>query len=211
MKVVSAGLKTALDFSLVFARRVIVCTGLLAFGAGVAQCQAIQDTSQGVGFLEAQEAIAKAWLDNLYTPGVTIKGDSVYFDDETRIITSDSSYRKIIYPETYSWTMVQALMQRKAIKPAVWHLINLYQMDTTNRKMVLQMILPLDQVLEMDRVMTATYYTYIAFDPDVYTIVNGKTTEVKRPDIAEQKLIATKAITDYILADRLGRNASKKE
>ena len=162
------------------------------------------------GFTEAQEVAAKAWLDDLYSHGVTIKNDSVYFNDETRRIVSDSMYHNIIYPPSYKWEVVPALLKSKAIKPAVWHLLNLYHLDTTNRVLVLKMILPMDQVLEMDRVMLAAFYTYIAFDPEVYDIENGKSVAVRRPDLAEQKLLATKSIVDQILIQRRLRQAKQE-
>lgn len=156
------------------------------------------DTTQ----LLAQEAVAKVWVDNMYSVGVEIKGDSVHFNDEARLIVADSNYRKIIYPEVYSWTMVQALMQRKMFKPMFWHLINLYHSNPENRDLVLQMIIPFDQIFEMEKILTATFYTYSAFDPQVFSIENGRTKEVLRPDIAEHKLMATKAIVDQIYAHR---------
>lgn len=151
--------------------------------------------------LQQNEAAAE-WLDDLYGHGVEIKGDSVYFNDETRRIATDSLYRDMIYPGTYTWERVAALMQSRILKPALWYLINLYHTDTGRREWVMNMILPLDQVLEMDRALLAAFYTYIAFDPEVYTVVNGKTVDVRRPDIAEQKLMATKAIVDRIFAQR---------
>lgn len=53
----------------------------------------------------------------------------------------------------------------------------------------------------MDKALVATYYTNIAFDPEVYTIVDGKEQprEVSRPDIAEKKLLATKEIVDHVM------------
>jgi len=162
------------------------------------------------GFTEAQEAAARAWLEDLYSHGVTIKNDSVYFNDETRRIATDTAYQNLIYPDVYSWDLVPSLLQMKAIKPAVWYLINLYEADTSRRELVFKTILPLDQVIEIDRVLTAAYYTYIAFDPQVYTIVNGKTVAVKRPDIAEKKLLATKAIVDVVMAQRAKQLAEKE-
>ncbi len=160
------------------------------------------DSLARLGITEQQESAAKAWLEDLYDFGVEVKGDSVFFNEETRRIAADSMYRKIIYPDAYSWPAVQALMQRKALKPTFWYLINLYHSDAAHQELVMQMILPFDQLIEMDRVLVATYYTYIAFDPQVYHVVNGRTTEVRRPDIAEQKLLATKAIVDRILGRR---------
>lgn len=183
-------------------RRLWLSVFILVFLAGFVSGQSPTDSAQVTGSADARDAKALAWLQDLYTPGVNVTADSVYFNDETRRIASDSMYRRVIYPPAYAWPIVQVLMQKKAIKPAVWHMINLFHADTSNRDLVLQMILPLDQVLEMDRVLVAAYYTYIAFDPEVYTIVDGKTVDVRRPDIAEQKLIATEAITRQIYAHR---------
>ncbi|MDZ4747005.1 MAG: hypothetical protein SH808_00845 [Saprospiraceae bacterium] len=57
-------------------------------------------------------------------------------------------------------------------------------------------------ILEMDRALLAAFYTYIAFDPQVYSVENGRTMEVLRPDIAEHKLLATKSIIDHIFEQR---------
>jgi|GEM_PF-1209540 len=173
-------------------------------------CQADNLTPSGGGFTASQEAASKAWLEELYSQGVTIKNDSVYFNDETRRIVTDTAYQHIIYPDVYKWEVVPTLLENKAIKPAVWYLINLYHADTTRRDLVLKTILPMDKVLEMDRVLVATFYTYISFDPEVYVIVDGKSVKVKRPDLAEQKLIATKAIVDQILEQRIARQESKQ-
>lgn len=189
----------------VHARRIMTCLCVVAFATGFTHGQAKPNATAGSGSPDARDAAAVAWLNDLYTPGVTYIGDSIHFNDETRRITTDSLYRSAIYPPTYSWAITSALMQKKAIKPAVWHLINLYHADTANHKMVMQMILPMDQILEMDRVLIAAYYTYIPFDPEVFTIVNGRTERVKRPDIAEKKLIATKAIAELVYADRKTR------
>lgn len=166
------------------------------------KCVSSQSETSG-GLQSELEASTLAWLENLYAHGVEIKGDSVYFNDETRLITSDSQYYSLIYPEKYTWERVSGFLQLKMLKPAIWYMINLYGTDPERRDLVLKMILPLEQTLEMDRVLLAAFYTYIAFDPQVYRIENGKSVEVLRPDIAEQKLLSTKAITDAIFAQRL--------
>jgi hypothetical protein len=188
-----------------YTRKVTTLVWVFILTSGIALGQPARDTTVQSGSHDDRDARAQAWLDDLYTPGVTIRDDSVHFNAETRRIVSDSLYRLVIYPPTYSWPIVQALMQKKAIKPAIWYLINLYRADTANRAMVLQMILPLDEVLDMDRVLVAAYYTYIPFDPEVHTIVNGRSVAVTRPDIAEQKLLAMKAITDQVYARRKDR------
>jgi hypothetical protein len=167
-----------------------------------AVCQGQTDSLARFGVTPEQEAAASEWLNDLYTFGVEIKGDSAHFNDETRRIVSDSLYRSVIFPKTYSWGYAKGLMESMALKPFFWYMINLYHTDTARRDLVLKMVLPFDGLMEMDRILVATYYTYIAFDPEVYTVVNGKTTEVRRPDIAEQKLLATKAMVDQILLQR---------
>ncbi len=176
----------------------ILCVLLPFFAMGQKEVKQPLDSAS----LLRQEAAAKNWVDNMYSVGVEIKGDSVHFNDEARLIVADSNYRKIIYPEVYSWNIVQALMQRKMFKPMFWHLINLYYADPQNKELVLKMIVPFDQIFEMEKILTATFYTYSAFDPQVFSIENGKTKEVLRPDIAEHKLMATKAIVDQIYAQR---------
>ena len=156
----------------------------------------------------AFDAQSKEWLDDLYSIGMQRKGDSLIINDESKKILKDTSYYKAIYPEVYTWQDTQYLMKKMALKQAFWYLINLYDLDSNNKELVLQMIVPFDEIIEMDKIIISSFYSYIAFDPETVTIVKGTVSEVKRPDIAERKLIAVKEIISYIHYNRKQKAAS---
>lgn len=189
---------------------IIIISSLVWTSSGVVDAQSDSNANQIDSFLNPHVAAELAWLQDIYTHGVRITGDSVYFNDETRRIATDSIYRDIIYPEIYSWKVVSVMLKSKAVKPALWYMINLCQQDTANRALVYKMILPMDPLIQVDRALIAAFYTYIAFDPEVYEIVNGKSVRVKRPDLAEQKLIVTKALVDWVLMQRVQQKSMEK-
>ena len=61
------------------------------------------------------------------------------------------------------------------------------------------------------KVIISSFYSYIAFDHETTTIVEGIVTEVKRPDIAERKLIAVKEIISYIHYNRKQKEEKLKK
>jgi archaellum biogenesis ATPase FlaH len=95
-----------------------------------------------------------------------------------------------------------------ALKQAFWYLVNLYNADPKHKEMVLKVIIPFDQMLEMDKVIISSFYSYIPFDPEVSIVENGMTTAIIRPDLAEQKLLAAKEVVNYI---RYYRTEQKKK
>ncbi len=160
--------------------------------------------SNAENYTPEQEAAAERWLDNLYTMGFEIKGDSMHVNEEGRLILQNEDYQKLLYPEHYTWEHTVALMKKTALKPAFWYLINLYYKQPEHKNLVLQTIIPFDQLMEMDKIMVNIYYTYISFDPEVTEKKDGKST-FKRPDIAEAKLAVVKEIVEHILYYRQKR------
>lgn len=157
-----------------------------------------------------KQAVYERWLQDLYEMGVEVKGDSIVLNVEAKHILQDTNYYKVIYPSTYHWQSVQVLMKRMALKPAFWYMINIFQQnDPRTRDVVLNAIVTFDQMFEMDKVLISTLYTYIRFDPMVTTVKDGQAMEVERPDIAEQKMLATKEIVGYVLAQRASRQPKK--
>ena len=146
-----------------------------------------------------EKEMADKWLANLYEMGVVVTKDSVHYNGEAKWIMGDSLYRNFLYPSEYSWGAVSALLERKALKPAFWYMINLYSMDLANRDKVLSIIASYDKILRMDEILLSTYYTYIAFDSEVCVLVDGKPTQIIRPDIAEKKLAATKEMVEQVM------------
>ncbi|HQW25093.1 MAG TPA: hypothetical protein PLV75_04005, partial [Saprospiraceae bacterium] len=74
------------------------------------------DTLAMFGITHEQEAEYRKWLDNLYEVGVKVEGDSIYITEETRRVASDSTYRLLIYPQTYDWTAANALFKQMQYK-----------------------------------------------------------------------------------------------
>lgn len=150
----------------------------------------------------AQEAAAQKWLADLYQTAVEYKGDSVILNAEAKRILSDSTYYSFLYPKQYDWRTVQVLLKRMNLKQAFWYLINLYRSEPENKELILKTIIPFDTMMEMDKIIVTTFYSYISFDPEVTTLVDGKPAAVNRPDIAEQKMLAAKEIVGHVLAHR---------
>lgn len=180
---------------------ILVC---LFFNVGISQSK----TAGFPNYTPEQEAAAKQWIDNIYEIGFDIKGDSIKVTEEAKLILQNEDYRQLIYPKKYSWEYTLALMKKSALKPAFWYLTNLYYQYPEHRKLVLQTLIPFDQLFEMDRALISSYYTYIPYDPEVTTTSNGKTT-FERPDIAEAKLVATKEIIEQILHYRKNQKGQK--
>ena len=148
-------------------------------------------------------------MKDLYQRGVEMEKDSIRINAEARRILTDSAYRRIIYPTAFSWPAAQELLKRMELKIAFWYLINLYMADTINRKLVLNTLIPFDQLFEMDKVLTSTFYTYALLDPAVCTISNGRP-EILHPDRAEYKFHKVKEIIGYIQEYRKTKPGAKK-
>lgn len=137
------------------------------------------------------------WLTDLQEMGVEAKGDSFFVKEEVIRILKDSAYRKTIYPDQYNWPAVSALLQRMELKKAFWQMINLYQDDTSRRNLVVGSFVLYDSLMDMDKVLLNTFYTYAFADPAVCRIKNGKP-DIYRPDLLEKKLRITKEIIGHI-------------
>jgi hypothetical protein len=149
------------------------------------------------------------WASDLYDKGVSAKKDSFFVKEEVIKLLKDSSYRRIVYPTQYEWTGAVRLMEQMDLKKAFWYLINLYQSDMQNRQIVLGTFALYDSLMEMDKILISTYYTYAFPDPRVCRIVNGKP-EIYRPDILERGLAATREITSYIWSYRKQKLVNKQ-
>lgn len=165
------------------------------------------DTLHPLKITAEMDSIYEVWIEDLYAFGVERTSDSILLNEDVQNILADSSYRKLIYPDFYFIAVAQRLINRKALKQAFWYLINIYAADKKNKDAVLKIIIPFDQLIELDKALVAAYYTYISFDPEVYTNVEGgaQPREVSRPDIAERKLLATKDIVDHVMYYRAKR------
>lgn len=145
------------------------------------------------------------WIAGLYEMGMTVTEDSIVISKEFQKVLEDEAYRDILYPESYSWQQALDFMQANELKKAFWFFINLYVENEQNKELVVKSILAYDQLLKMDEVLIATFYTYSFMDPEVSIIKNGQP-EITRPDILEAKLRTVKEIVGYIYAYRNQKN-----
>jgi hypothetical protein len=169
----------------------IVCCILGQAAAGQAQQRIMIDTSAET------EKYWKAWLLNLYDVGVVMEKDSIRINEEVKKIILDSNVRKSLYPPVYTWPETISLLNKLELKKGFWFLTNLYAADTANKKLVIETIIPFDKLMDMEKVMVSTFYTYAFLDPKVCMIKNGKPVVI-RPDIVEKEFGQLKEIIRYI-------------
>jgi hypothetical protein len=150
-----------------------------------------------LGANDLNDSTLVEWMEKLYEPGVRISEDTIIISEETQRLITDETYRKIIYPETYTWDVTKALIQIGKMKAAFWYLINLYSMNESNRSLVLKSVIAYDKLFKMNEVLVSTFYTYCYTDPDIGTIVNGKP-EITSPHILDEKFQAVKEILFYL-------------
>lgn len=162
---------------------------VLAYGQTILATE-VKDT-------QAQQNVAIDWLADLYEIGLEITEDSLKVSKEFQKVLSDANYRALLYPETYTWEQTLHLLQANELKKSFWFFINLYPENEMNKELVVKSSLAYDQVLKMDEVLVATFYTYIFLDPECAVITNEKP-EVTRPDIMESKLASVREIVGYI-------------
>jgi hypothetical protein len=141
----------------------------------------------------------KNWMNDLLEMGIEKKDDSVFIKEEVVKLVKDSIYRKSIYPINYEWSSVLNLLKIMELKKAFWHLINVYMSDTTikSRSMVLGTLVLYDSLIEMDKMLLNSYYTYAFTDPRVCRITDGKP-DIYRPDLLEEHMNITKEIINNI-------------
>lgn len=137
------------------------------------------------------------WLSNLYEMGIVKEKDSVKINPESMQVINDSNLRKVMYPKIYTWKAASFFLKQLELKKGFWYLINLYAADTANKKMVVESLVQFDQIMDMEKVLVSTFYTYALLDPAMSEIKNGKP-QVTRPDLLEKKFSQLKEIVAYV-------------
>ena len=150
---------------------------------------------------DAEAAAMQQWIHNLYEVGVIVSHDTFTITEEARHVASDSVLRSVIYPQQYNWSEAQYLLKNMHIKVGLWHLINLYRENEANHEAVVKMVIGLEEVFDMQKALTAAFYTFIFFDPEASDIVNDKPV-IHRPDILDEKLAAVRAILKQVMIQR---------
>lgn len=137
------------------------------------------------------------WFGELNEKGLEIVDDSLIMGKEFQRTLNDENYRRLIFPEDYSWEQTISFIQNQDLKKAFWYMINLYPQSEKNKELVLKSVVTYDKLFKMDELLVNTFYTYSYLDPQVSQIVDG-IPEIVRPDIQESKLADVKEIIRYI-------------
>ncbi len=145
------------------------------------------------------EEAARKWLANQYDQGVMVTEDSILITAEVQGILASEKLQQILYPETYTWEVAVALLERMEIKKAFWYFINLYP---EHQDLVMKSVLHYEHLFEVDHVLLAAYYTFAFADPGVCTVTDGKPV-VTRPDIVEEKLYTVKEMIQKVAQYRV--------
>jgi hypothetical protein len=151
----------------------------------------------------------KNWQNNLFDGGFAIENDSLQLNDEAKKLLLDSEYRRTVYPQTYNWPMAIQTLKQMDLKKAFWHIINLYKTDTLHKELALQTFVVYDSLIDMEKVLINTFYTYALTDPEVCVFKNRKP-EIVRPDILVAKFNKVKEVVNYIDYYRSTKATAKK-
>ncbi len=178
----------------------LIClqSALISFSQTTAKNIASKDTTNtAVKFL-------KEWEKNFLAEGISIEKDSLHISDESKKLLLDSEYRKSIYPAKYNWQQAIQLMNKMELKQAFWHLINLYRTEPEHKELVLQTFIMYDSLVNMEKILVNTFYTYALTDPEICVFKNSNP-KIVHPDILEKKLADVKYITAFIVDYRSRR------
>ncbi len=147
---------------------------------------------------DAQELRLKKWFEDLYVFGVEVEGDSLKIHPDVIKLFEDSAYYALVFPVPYSWEITVAALKAMDFKKAFWYMINLYHIDPAkNREIVLRTILSFKELLEVERLLLSSFYTFAYFSPEHSTLENGKL-NVQRPDLLEEKMNTLKIMIQEV-------------
>ena len=151
----------------------------------------------------------KNWQKNLFDGGFAMESDSLHLTDEAKKLLLDSQYRRITYPVTYTWPEAIQLLRQMDLKKAFWHIMNLYRTDTAHKQLALQTFVVYDSLVDMEKILVNTFYTYGLTDPEVCVFKNGKP-QILHPDILEAKFNKMREIVNFIDYYRSTKAVAKK-
>jgi hypothetical protein len=146
-------------------------------------------------------AFVKAWEKDFLDIGMSLDKDSLHINEEAKKLLLDSQYRKSTYPATYNWRNAIELMNKMDLKKAFYHIINLYRTDTARREMALQTFVLYDSLVDMEKILVNSFYTYALTDPEICIFKNGKPVIV-HPEILEAKLNTVREMIDIVKINR---------
>ena len=157
----------------------------------------ISDTSSLINYfsqIEETEKLNNDWFQSLIEKGVSSNEDQLLFSKEGIKLLNDSSFRSKIYKDDYSLYDVSLSLSNMDIKLAFWQIINIYP---EKKDTLIKFVLAYDEILPVDEIILASFYTYAFFDPKITNLENGKP-KVYRPDLFEDYFRRTKEIIYYL-------------
>lgn len=174
----------------------LIClfTGLLLIRCNTVQAQLSvnsDSTHAAVKFL-------KNWEKDFLNAGLTINNDSLQLNEEEKKLILDSVYRRQTYPTKYNWPLAIQLLNKMDLKKSFWHIMNLYRTDTAHKELALQTFVVYDSLVDMEKILVNSFYTYALTDPEICSIKNEKP-QIIHPDLLEIKFNKMKEIINYIL------------
>jgi hypothetical protein len=141
------------------------------------------------------EEYYKKWFENLYDPGVIMTKDSLIINEETKRILNDPEYKKILYPEKYTWEQTIIFIQQNDLKKAFWYMINLYGYNEKNKELVLKSLITYDKMLIVNDILQSTFFMYAMHDTVLEPNITAQTFD---PHSSEEKLNNLKEILFYL-------------
>ncbi|WP_432412022.1 hypothetical protein [Rasiella sp. SM2506] len=189
----------------IFASLLLVSLGIFSLSAQPTVTDTSTITGDELKDMMANEEVLKEWITKVQTPGVIVEGGKMIFSDEAQKLAQDAAYRAEVYKNEYTIADIREPIAKFEIQKAFWRMIHLYPND---KETILKFMYAYDKVVSADKLVTASFYTYAFFDPEITTITDGKP-NVHRPDLFEEYLRTTKEIVTYIAALREQENSAK--
>lgn len=168
---------------------------------------AVNGQTQQINTTDSASEMEIYWIqkmNDLQEMGVIMENDSLKLNAEARMIILDSNYRKLIYPAMYTMKETSDFFMNLEFKKGSWYLFNLYKLDTSYKRVVIKILQTYDELMDMEKVLINSFYTYAILNPAVCSYSNGKPV-VTRPDLVEKDLGQLKEIVNYIRYFRKGR------
>lgn len=178
-----------------FCTRIVIISMLLSFQGHAQQAEGTVTISRNDALkIYDNEQKMKLWLEALVEPGVVVADGKMIFSKEAQKLIGNSAYRAAVFKDNYSFLDVQQSLSSLDLQKAYWQMINMYPQ---NKEHILRYVYAYDKIVPTDEIVTAAFYTYAFFDPNITSIKDGKP-NVYRPDLFEEYLRRTKEIVAYI-------------
>jgi hypothetical protein len=159
-------------------------------------------------FALSQKIENQNWQDEITSFGFTESQDSIKIGAEVMKLMQDSTYRKEAYPLVYTWLEAIDLLEKNQVKRAFWRFINLYAGTNEDKNTVVQAILKYDEIIDMEKALAASFYTYSFLDPEVVAISHQKR-ELIKPDRLELKFQNMTELVNIVVSARSQKIVSK--